>query len=111
VVTLEQVNKAWKQIRVVIKAKSLSLEGLLNSGRLLDVKENVLIIGFQSEILRSKADTPEQMKITRQAITEVMKVELGVRCVVTNAKHSTPPDVKSDGMVAAALRHGGEIVN
>ncbi len=111
VATLEQVIKAWKQIRAVIKGKSLSLEGLLNSGKLLDVKENVLIIGFQSEILRSKADTPEQMKITRQAITEVMNVELGVRCVVTNAKHSTPPDVKADGMVAAALRHGGEIVN
>jgi len=108
--SLEQVNKAWRQIRAVIKQKSLSLEALLNSGKLLDVKENVLIIGFQSEILRSKVDTPEQMKITRQAIADVMKVDLGVRCVVTNAKHSTPPDVKADGMVAAALRHGGEIV-
>jgi DNA polymerase-3 subunit gamma/tau len=108
VVSLEQVSKAWKQIRVAIKGKSLSLEALLNSGKLLDVKENVLVIGFQSEILRSKVDTPEQMKITRQAILDVMKVELGVRCVVTTARNSTPPDVKADGMVAAALRHGGE---
>ena len=51
------------------------------------------------------------MKITRQAIAEVLKVDLGVRCVVTNAKNPTPPDVKADGMVAAALRHGGEIVD
>ncbi len=110
-VSLDQVSRAWKQIRAVIKPRSGSLDGLLNSCKLLEVKGNVLILGFQSEILRSKADTPEQMKITRQAITEVLKVELNVRCVVSNAKNSTPPDVRADGMVAAALKHGGEIVN
>jgi hypothetical protein len=31
--------------------------------------------------------------------------------VVTNAKQSPPPDVKADGMVAAALKAGGEIVD
>jgi DNA polymerase-3 subunit gamma/tau len=87
------------------------LDGLLNSCQLLAIKENVLVLGFQSEILRSKVDTPEQMKITRQAIADVLKVDLGVHCVVSSSKHPTPPDVKADGMVAAALRHGGEIVD
>jgi len=110
-VSLDQLNKAWKQIRAVIKPQSSSLDGLLNSCQLLAIKENILVLGFQSEILRSKVDTPEQIKITRQAIAEVLKVDLGVRCVVTSSKHPTPPDVKADGMVAAALRHGGEIVD
>ena len=110
-VSLDQVSKAWRQIRGVIKPQSSQLDALLNSCKLLDVRDNVLILGFLSEILRSKADTPEQMKITRQAIAEVLKVDLGIRCIVSSAKNSTPPDVKADGMVAAALRHGGEIVN
>jgi DNA polymerase-3 subunit gamma/tau len=110
-VSLDQVIKAWKQIRALIKPQSSPLDGLLNSCQLLAIKENVLVLGFQSEILRSKVDTPEQMKITRQAIADVLKVDLGVHCVVSSSKHPTPPDVKADGMVAAALRHGGEIVD
>ena len=110
-VSLDQIFKAWKQIRAVIKPKSMSLDGLLNSCKLMEVKEGVLVLGFSSDLLRSKADTPEQMEITRKAISEILKVDMPVRCVVSNVKQSTPSDVKPDGMVAAALKHGGEIVD
>jgi DNA polymerase-3 subunit gamma/tau len=110
-VTLEQVTKAWKQIRALIKPQSLSLDGLLNSCRLLEVKNGVLMIGFASEVLRSKVDTPEMKEITRKAIAQVCGGELAIKYVVTNAKQATPPNVKADGMVAAALKHGGEIVD
>jgi len=109
-VSLEQVTKAWKQIRAQIKPQSLSLDGLLNSCRLLEVKNGVLMIGFASEVLRSKADTPEMKEIASKAIAEVCGIDLAIKCVVTNAKKVPPPNVKADGMVAAALKHGGEIV-
>jgi hypothetical protein len=38
-------------------------------------------------------------------------VDVAVRCVVSNARQSAPPDVRADGMVAAALKAGGEIVD
>ncbi len=63
--------------------------------RLLEVKNNVLVLGFASEILRSKADTPEQIEITRKAIAEVLGVELAVRCVVTNGKAKCPAQRQS----------------
>ncbi len=110
-ISLEQVMKAWKQIRGLIKPQSLSLDGLLNSCRLLDVKNGALVIGFASEVLRSKVDTAEMKEITRKAILEVCGADLAIKCVVTNAKQATPPNVKADGMVAAALKHGGEIVD
>jgi DNA polymerase-3 subunit gamma/tau len=110
-ISLEQLMKAWKQIRELIKPKSRSLDGLLNSCRLLEVKNGVLVIGFASELLRSKVDTPELIEITRKAILEVCGADLAIKCVVTNAKQATPPNVKADGMVAAALKHGGEIVD
>jgi len=110
-ITLEQVSKAWKQIRARIKPQSPSLDGLLNSCRLLEVKNGVLVIGFASELLRSKVDMPEQIEITRKAIVEICGGELSIKCVVTNAKQSPPPDVKADGMVAAAIKAGGEIVD
>ena len=110
-VTLEQLTKAWKQIRALIKPQSPSLDGLLNSGRLLEVKNGVLVIGYATEILRSKVDTPEQNEITCKAILDVCGFNLSVKYVVTDAKQSTPRDVKADGMVAAALKKGGEIVD
>jgi DNA polymerase III subunit gamma/tau len=110
-VTLEQVTKSWKQIRSVIKPQSMSLDGLLNSCKLLEVKDGMLVIGFSSDILRAKADTPEQIDITRKAIAEVLGTDIPVRCVVSNAKQTAPADVKADGMVAAALKAGGEIVD
>ena len=109
--TLDQVVHVWKQVCAAVKQQSSSLNALLNSCKLLDVKDGVLVLGFASEILRSKADTPEQMEIARKALAAFLGVEVPVRCVVSNAKQSTPPDVKSDGMVAAALKAGGEIVD
>jgi DNA polymerase-3 subunit gamma/tau len=110
-VSLKQVTNALRQIHALIKPQSQSLDGLLNSGKLLEVKNGVLVIGFASELLRSKMDTPEFIEIIRKAIMEVCGGELSIKCVVTNAKQAIPPNVKADGMVAAALKHGGEIVD
>ncbi len=110
-IDLEQVMKAWKQVRARIKPLSPSLDGLLNSCKLMEVKNGTLVIGFASDLLRSKVETPEQIEITCQAIRDVCGVNLGIKCLVTNAKQATPPNVKADGMVAAALKHGGEIVD
>ncbi len=110
-VTLAQVAKAWKQICAAVKAENPSLNALLNSAKVLDVKNGTLVLGFASDILRDKVDTPEQTKITQKAITEVLGAEVSVKCVVSNAKQSNRSDIKADGMVAAALKHGGEIVD
>ena len=110
-VALGQVVKVWKQVCAAVKPQSSSLNALLNSCKLLEVKDGVLTLGFASELLHSKADTPEQMEITRKAIAETLGVDVAVRCVVSNARQSAPPDVRADGMVAAALKAGGEIVD
>jgi DNA polymerase-3 subunit gamma/tau len=110
-VTLDQVAKAWKQIGAAVKAENMNLNALLNSSHPLELKKGVLVLGFTSELLRSKADIPEQIEIVRKAIASVLGADLAVRCVVSNAKNPAPPDVKADGMVAAALKAGGKVVD
>jgi DNA polymerase III subunit gamma/tau len=110
-VTLAQVVKAWRQICTEVKSENPNLNALLNSCHPLEVKSNLLVLGFASDILRSKADLSEQIEITRRAIAKVLGADLLVKCVVSNAKQATPPNVKADGMVAAALKAGGEIVD
>jgi DNA polymerase III subunit gamma/tau len=110
-VSLGQVLKAWKQVCVEVKAIDPNLNALLNSCHLLEVKNDILVIGFMSDILCSKADTPELLEITRKAVAKVVGVNLSIKFVVSTAKHTAPPDIKADGMVAAALKAGGEIVD
>jgi DNA polymerase-3 subunit gamma/tau len=111
VITLGQLNKVWKQISSEVNIVDKSQGALLNSCQLLEIKNDILALGFGSEILRSKADTPEFLENTHKAIAKVVGVNLSIKCVVSTAKHTAPPDIKADGMVAAALKAGGEIVD
>jgi hypothetical protein len=56
-------------------------------------------------------DKPENLDVTRKAIADVLGVTLNIQCVVTSAKGKLPPNISQDGMVAAALNHGGKIVD
>ncbi len=111
VIDLTEIAKAWKDIRAVIKPAHPAVEALLNSCKPMDVRGDELILGFQSDTVRALMDKPENLEVTGKAITDVLGVTLTIKCVVTNAKGKLPPDVSQDGMVAAALNHGGEIVD
>jgi DNA polymerase-3 subunit gamma/tau len=111
VIDLAEVVNAWRDIRSVIKPDHPGIEALLNSSKPLEVRGSELYLGFQSDTVRALMDMPEKIEIAQDAIKEVLNVELSIKCVVTSAKGKLPPDVNPDGMVATALRNGGEIVD
>jgi DNA polymerase-3 subunit gamma/tau len=108
---LAEVTKVWRDIRSIIKPEFPALDGLLNSCKPLEIRGDELILGFASDVLVKKMDQPRQIEATRKAIAEVLGVDLSIKCVVANAKGQLPSDVNPDGMVAAAIRNGGEIVD
>ena len=87
--------------------------GLLNSSRAHLVKGSILILGYPSDILKSQVEKAHNIEVIQAAVKEVLGLEVSVRCFIVSGKRSTPPpDVDTDGMVAAALRDlGGEIVD
>ena len=111
VIHVNEIAKAWKDIRAVIKPAHPAVEALLNSCKPMEVRGEELILGFQSDTVRALMDKPENLEVTGKAITDVLGITLTIKCVVTNAKGKLPPNVSQDGMVAAALNHGGEIVD
>ncbi len=110
-VSLEAVTKAWREVSALVKQKDTNVAALLNSSKILEIQEGVLILSFASDILQEKFSRPENLELTRGAIHEVLGVDLPVRAVVGGGKGNLPPNVKPDGMVAAALQNGGEIVD
>ncbi len=110
-VTLEQVMKAWKQISHLVKQKDANIAALLNSGKLTEIRNGVLILSFASDILQEKFNRPESLDLTRKALREALGADLPIQAVVAGGKNALPPHVKPDGMVAAAIHNGGEIVD
>ena len=107
---MEVVAKAWKQVKESLHDNKILIP-LLNSSRPMEVKGGVLVLGCNHDLVREKLELPDNRELILKAITEATGKVLKLRCVVSTSKQHVPPDVKEDGMVAAALKKGGEIVD
>jgi DNA polymerase III subunit gamma/tau len=109
--SFEAVVKAWKQIFTIVKQKDTNVAALLNSGRIQEIRDGVLILAFASDILQSKFNRPECLDLVQAAIREALGADLPVHAVVAGGKNALPSHVNPDGMVATAIQKGGEIVD
>ena len=105
------VIKAWKHITSSLPKSQANLSALLNSVKMIDVQGRTLILGLASDVLVSKINQPDQIDLIRRLIEDEFGVDMNIKCVVTTAKGKIPPDIPQDGMVAAAIQHGGQIVD
>jgi len=110
-VSAGDVIKAWKHMSASLPKAQANLSALMNSVKMIDVQGKTLILGLASDVLVSKIDKPDQIEAIQKLIKDEFGVEVGVRCIVTNAKGKIPANVAQDGMVATAIQHGGEIVD
>ena len=111
-VTTQTIKENWNTIRAEVKRQRSQTEALLNSQRLVQVKDGGLVLGFASEVLKSKMETAENLEVTRQAINTILKVDLPITCIVVNNKTTESNmdlDVDADGIVGTALNLGGKI--
>ncbi len=105
------IIKAWKSLAASLPKAQANLSALLNSVRMIDIQGKTLVLGLASEVLVEKLDKPDQIEAIQKLIKDHFGVDIGVRCIVTNAKGKIPANVPQDGMVATAIQHGGEIVD
>jgi DNA polymerase III gamma/tau subunit len=105
------IIKAWKPLISTLPKDKNTLGALMNSVKMIDVQGQTLILGMASDVLVEKLNKPDQIETIQHLIKDHFHVDLSVRCVVTNAKGKLPAHVSQDGMVAAAIQHGGEIVD
>ena len=112
--TLQQILDQWGRIRAMVKKMRGPTEALLNSCKLQAVKDGMLVMGFSSEIIKSKMEANDNIKITRSAIQQALGVDIPITCVVMGTKMSesnpAEQDIEGDGLVRTALNLGGKIV-
>jgi DNA polymerase III subunit gamma/tau len=111
-VTQADIQQQWTRISQMVRKDNKLTGAALNSCVSRVLKGNILILGFQTEVVKSKMETPENLDLLRKTIQAILGVNLVVRCVVVGAKGGQPPeDLEGDGMVNAALDLGGKIMH
>jgi hypothetical protein len=110
----QTVQQNWPKVRNLVKRQSPQTEALLNSGRLLGIKDGALLIGL-SPMLKEKLEGDDKLEIAVRAIQAVTGLNITIRCTEASSKPGgLPPgvQVEDDGIVGTALRDfGGEVVD
>jgi len=108
------IQQNWSHIRATVKNSRRQTEALLNSCKSITVKNNVLVLGFASEVLKSKMELDDNLEVTRHAIKDTLGVDIKITCAVVSNKAKTAPEdlgVDGDGIVAVAISEGGQVVH
>jgi len=111
---LGEIRAAWNRVRQAVKQQSSLTAAALNSCKTFDVRDGVLILGYQNELLKSKMETEENLNRLRQALQAVLGVALPVRCVVIGNKATIEAETLAGAeseLVRTALDLGGMIVD
>ena len=105
-----RINEKWKEIRAAAKELSAETGALLNSCRTVSSHKGNLVLGFASELLRSKMENGHNQENARQAIRQITGVDIEIDCRVAGKEEPAIPDgIERDGMVGTALSLGGKI--
>jgi len=105
-------NPAWQRVKDEVRAQDSNLHALLNSIKLREVRGASLYLGFGSDILKEKMEKTENVEILQAAMQHALGTRLDINCFVASGKSGELPlGLDSSGMVAAAVRLGGEIVD
>lgn len=111
-ITIEQVRNRWREIRAQVRQQNPNIEALLNSCKPVDIKNGKLYLGFNGEFAKEKMERPEILAMVSKISSQILGKPVQIYCLLNGPKRGElPAGVDSDGIVAAALNMGGEIVD
>ncbi len=107
------VLQSWKNILERVRDTNPITQGILNSCKPLGIKDNKLVLSFQSEAIKEKMEANDHIRITEEVIEKVIGVKLPLVILVGGKDQSELPEgVDPDGLVAAVVRDlGGAYVS
>jgi DNA polymerase-3 subunit gamma/tau len=113
-ISINDVRESLTEVKTLIRNYRKNTEALLASARNFSMKKGVIIIGFQSPVLKERMEKGDHQDIIQRAFSHILGVDVKVRAVVLNAKSNLPDhedEFEPDSLVSAALDLGGKIVD
>ncbi|MBW6471746.1 MAG: DNA polymerase III subunit gamma/tau [Anaerolineaceae bacterium] len=111
---INEVRESLTEVKNLIRNYRKNTEALLASARSFSMKNGVIIIGFQSPVLKERMEKGEHQEIIQRAFSHVLGADAKVKAVVINAKSNLvdhEEEFEPDSLVSAALDLGGKIVD
>ncbi|MDO9086701.1 MAG: DNA polymerase III subunit gamma/tau [Anaerolineaceae bacterium] len=113
-ISINDVRESLTEVKTLIRNYRKNTEALLASARNFSLKKGVIIIGFQSPVLKERMEKGDHQDIIQRAFSHILGADVKVRAVVLNAKSNLPDhedEFEPDSLVSAALDLGGKIVD
>jgi len=110
---LKVIQQNWLNIKATVKQHSGETSALLNSVKLITMRNGNLVLAYTGELLKSKMENSKHIELTRQVIQEYTNLDLPIACVVMDSGEPSKNidlDIDGDGIVGTALALGGKIV-
>lgn len=110
--TIRDIHQNWRRIHAMIKKYDARTAGLINSCKPVALKDGKLVLGFQSDIVKSKMEDGKNIELTRRVIVHLLSAQVDIECLVMNEKvdlSKFDPSQAGDGMVSEALNLGGQV--
>jgi len=105
------LTQKWSEIFDLVKKVSPNTTGLLNSSS-HELRDGVLHLYFNTELLKNKMEQEKHLDVLKQAVEKTLEMQVDIHCEISSGgKNALPPGTESYGMVATAVRLGGEIVD
>ncbi|PKO06183.1 MAG: hypothetical protein CVU41_08735 [Chloroflexi bacterium HGW-Chloroflexi-3] len=111
---INEVRESLTEVKNLIRNYRKNTEALLASARSFSMKNGVIIIGFQSPVLKERLEKGDHQEIIQRAFSHVLGIDTKVKAVVINAKSNLndhEEEFEPDSLVSAALDLGGKIVD
>ena len=114
VISIRELHEALPEIKTLIRKHRKNTEALLASARGFSVKNGVIIIAFQSPVLKERLEKGDHQDIIQRAFSHVLGMEVLVRAVVNSSKDTSYDqdyDLEANPLVSEAIKLGGKIVD
>ena len=113
--TLADISGSWKAWLTVAKKFDKKAPAMLRAGKPISVKDGVLTMGVQSDLMKEKIESQANRRMLEDALQEVFGVPLTIECRVQDAARSSESEevsdlIANDSVIATAVNDlGGEI--
>ena len=113
-ISIGEVKEALTEVKNLIRNYRKNTEALLASARNFSLKKGVILIGFQSPVLKERVEKGDHQEIIQRAFSHILGKEVRVRAVLINSKSNAADyedEFDPNSLVSAALDLGGKIVD
>jgi DNA polymerase-3 subunit gamma/tau len=107
---LENLLLDWDKIKREVRGVDQVASALLNSSRIIRVENNIITLGFKSDLLRDKMNEEKPLKVVRGVLAKFYPEEVLIVCTAGTQAVEEHPDIVPNGLVDMTLRElGGRV--